>query len=140
MLKGEGEARAMGAGLAIDGEPLGATPLQPLQAAPVHLGILTGCHNDVVQHRPLGHRGQLFQEGQVGFDIPRRLGDLDKAVVAFVQHLGQVENVLVAHDVGDHGRAVIVGLGRVRPQPLNGKAAQAGVHALVGKIFWGMVT
>ena len=47
------------------------------------------------------------------------------------QHLGQAEDVLVDHRVGDHRRAVEVGLHRVRTEALDREAAQPGVHALV---------
>ena len=103
MLQGEGKAGPDSAGLAVDGQPLGAAALKPVQAAAVNLGVFAGRHDGVVQNRPFGGRGQLFQEAQVVLDVAGGLGDLDEAVPALAQHLAQIQNVGVGHGVGDHG-------------------------------------
>ena len=127
----EREAGAMGAGLAVDRQVRGAAAFQPVEAAAVHLGIFAGGHDDVVQDGPPCGAGQFFEKGQVGLDVAGRLRDLDEALVTHAQHVGQIQDVLVGHDVGHHGRAVVIGLGRVGAEPLDREAAQPGVHALV---------
>jgi hypothetical protein len=36
-----------------------------------------------VQHRPLSHRGQLFQEGQIMLDVARHLGNLNDVTTVY---------------------------------------------------------
>src|SRR5262249_28189930 len=131
VLQRKSETRAVGASLAEDRQTLSTAPLQPVQATPVNLRVLTGRDNNVMQDRALSRRGQIFEESQVGFDVPRDWGDVNEAVIPLVQHFRQVENILIAHGVGHHRRAVVVSLSRIPAEPLNGKATQARVHTLV---------
>ena len=45
-------------------------------------GLRAGGGDHVVEDRPLGHRGQLLDEREVGLDVAGGLGDLDEALVA----------------------------------------------------------
>ena len=83
----------------------------------------------VVQDRPVRGGRELLEEREVRLDVAGGLRDLDEAVAAFAQHFGEREDVFVRHRVGDHRRAVEVGLHRVRPEPLNREAAQTRFHA-----------
>ena len=93
--------------------------------------ILASGRYHVVQDGPLGCRCEDLEELDVRPDVAGALGDLDKALVTFCEHPSEVQDVLVAHDVGDHRGAVVVRLHAVGPETLDGESAQPGIHAFV---------
>jgi len=131
VLEREGEAGAPGAALCIDRQVLVPALVDPAQRPSMHLRILAGGRDHVVQDRPPRCGREHLEELDVGTDVAGALCDLDEALVTFRQHARQVQDVLVAHDVGDHGGAVKVGLHAVWAEALDGEAAEPGVHALV---------
>ncbi len=128
VLERKREAGADGAGLAENREALGAAALQPSKATPMHFRVLAGRHDHVMQHGTARGRSQPFEESEVVLDMAGCLGDLDETLVALAQHLGEIKDVLVAHRVGDHRRAVEISLGGIRAKPLDRKSAQPRVH------------
>ena len=131
VLQREGEARPPGPALCIDRQFLVPALVDPAKGPAVYLGVLASGRHHVVQDRALGRRCEYLEELDVGPDVAGALGDLDEALVAFGQHACEVQDVLVTHDVSDHGGAVVVGLHAVGAETLDGEAAQAGVHPLV---------
>ena len=113
VFQGKGKACPDGPSLTINGQTLGTTAFDPLQATLMDFGVLAGRDNRVMQNRPSGCGCQFFQEDEVFFNIARGLGGLNETISAFIQYLSQVENVCVSHCIGDHRGAIIIGLGRV---------------------------
>jgi len=83
------------------------------------------------QDRPPRFLGQLLDEGEVLFDMAGGLSDFDEPFVAFAQHAGEVEYILVDHGVGHHRRAVIISLPGMTAKTLDRKAAQSSIESLV---------
>ena len=114
--------------------------MNPVHGLAVRLRILIHHRNDVVQYRSLGSLRQGLKELEVAGNRFRGrsdgiaglgLGDLDEALVAFAEHVGQRQDILIGHAVGGHRSAVIVRLQGVLAEPLDGEAAGASVHRLV---------
>ena len=105
--------------------------LDPTEWPPVDFRILPRRNHHVVQDRTVGRLGELLEERLVVAQRPLGLGDLDESLVAFPQHLGECQDVLVSHRIRDHRRAVEVGLNRVGPQTLDREPAETCIHALV---------
>jgi hypothetical protein len=131
VLEREREPGAHRGALGEDRQPLRPALLDPRQWATVDVGVGAGDGDDVVEDRPLGDLGELLEEGVVPLEVPFRLGDLDRALVTLAQHLAEGEDVLVDHRVGDHRRAVEVGLYRVGAEALDREPGEPGVHPLV---------
>ncbi len=131
VLERERETAAHGRALAENRAALGAVALDPAQAAAMDFGIIARRHDRLPQDRAARFIGQLLDEIQVVAGIAGALGDFHEAFVTLTQHPREVEDILVAHRVGDHRRTVEVGLHRIGAEPLNRKSAKTGVHALV---------
>jgi hypothetical protein len=95
----------------------------------MRLGILTRGRDRIVKNRPSRRGGEAFDEREIIFDVTGRLRDLNETLIAFAQHSREVEDVFITHQIGDHGRTVIVGLGGILAEALDRKSAEARVHS-----------
>ena len=114
VLQREGETAAHRSALAENRQAFGARVMQPVEALAMDLRILRDSR--VIawkQDRPLGLSGKRLDKCQIVLDMAGRLRDLDEAFVALAQHPREIEDVLIAHRVGHHRRAVEVGLRRI---------------------------
>ena len=118
VLEGVGEGGADREGLAEDALAARVALVEPLERLEVGVGALRVGGDHVVQDRAARDAGELGLECEVAFDVAGRLSDLDEALIAVAQHLGQGEALVVAHDVGHHRGAVVVGLDGAFAQPL----------------------
>ena len=82
----------------------------------------------IVEDGTIRRRRELLDECEVIFDLAGRLRDLDEALIALAQHPREVEDVFIAHQIGDHRRAVEISLGGILAEALDRKSAQSRVH------------
>ena len=68
---------------------------------------------------PLRDPSKLFQERYVRPNVASTLSYLDEPFVAISQNASEIENILVAHDVCDHRRAIEIRLDAIGSQALN---------------------
>ena len=84
--------------------------VHPAQDAAVDAGPVVAHRGRVEQDRPARLVGQAVVELHVRLEVLARLGELDEAPAAFLEHAPEGQYVLVRHRVGHHRRAVVVAL------------------------------
>ncbi len=134
VLEGEGEPEVGRDGLRVDPQPPQPAVLEPGDRLAVRVGGPVDGAEDVVDHRAAAERGHLLEAQAIGLAVARRDRHLDEALAATGEHAGEHPAGLVVHDVGRHGRAVVVALhrhGARGEQTLRRPPAGAGVHRLV---------
>src|SRR5712671_8003430 len=75
--------------------------------------------------------GEFLDKRQIFLDMTGGLRDLDGPLVARAQYTREIQDVLIAHRVGHHRRAVEVGLRGMFAEALDRESAKPGVHALI---------
>jgi hypothetical protein len=104
----EGEAGAAYHALPEDLQASLPTAIKPFQRLPMRPWIATRRGNSVPDDRPPSRGRESLAKHTVVVTIHRQLGNLNKTFITLRENFGEVQDVLVAHDVRHHGRAVIV--------------------------------
>ena len=97
----------------------------------MNLRIVTGGRYRLKEDGPARFIGQTFHEIQIVARGAGGLGYLHEPFITTAQHACEVEDILVAHRVGDHRRTVEVGLRRVGTETLNRESAKPSIHPFV---------
>ena len=95
------------------------------------VGVARTCGDRLEQDWTLRLAGEFLDKRQIFLDMTSGLRDLDETLVARAQDTREIQDVLVAHRVGHHRRAVEIRLRRMLAEALYREAAEAGIHAFI---------
>src|SRR6266852_5080223 len=138
ILEGECEADLHRGALSQDPDAALDATLEPFELMAEALGIAVIDGYGVVKNGTPGRQCQflimaLGMRLLVAFitALVGHVSHLDETFVAFAQHAGKGKRGFIRHDIGDHRRAVIIGLHAMAAEPLRRPSARTVIHRLV---------